>query len=446
MDKFLVVVDHPPPVASSLTLIDKYKPTRAYQVITHDITFACIKKWIQQYKAKDPSIKKCLVLSGVPGIGKNLLARLLLEEEGYKPHIISCHEIKSKTDFTEYLHDLSNFTTTKPKALVITNLDGLNTMDNGVIGELVQFINPLKGIRTKMSERDAFTQKYWKIPIICICNKTKSGKILDVIKVSDCVDFKRPPKAQVITYFKNIVHKEGIKCDVEAIVDGCQGDIRQTFLNLWNGRNPERKDATFDVAECMAILFSPGLQLDVRKCLRLFQVDTSVIPMLVFENYPDTTRDIDVVADIAESMSCGDVFENAIFSKQLWDMTDFLGSASCVYPIKRLGAHRSSAPLKTSKVWSKISNMCTKQNQFKELTCRLKSKQLEYVYHLRDFLYGVFITDGVDAFIRQAVEYSLDEERLYLLMKISSLSPIKSEYKLTTHTKVRKRWKELCET
>jgi ATPase family associated with various cellular activities (AAA) len=450
---YLIPIDTPKTVDErSLSLIDKYRPKYAYQVLTHDITFATIKQWIQNFKERNAIIKKCLVISGVSGIGKNILAKLLLQEEGYTVHVVSCHELKGKAEFADYLYELSHFCEKdQPKALIVSNIDALGTLGDtgGCTAELVQFLNPLKGVRTKHAVRDAFHANYWKIPVICICNTTRSGKILDILKVSDHVEFKRPPKQKVIHFFKNVINKENLKIDnVEKLVDMYQGDIRQTFLNLWRGGSTTTKgtfkDVSFDTDDCMSYFFSKGSSIDTAQCLRLFYTDSSLLPILIFENYPDASKDIHSIANVADSLSISDTFDHYIFANQCWDMTDYVGAAGCAYPVITLKEGAGSGEANTfrqSKVWSKISNMHSKMIQCKELFATLHTpKDLQSLYTLRDTLYQTLQDGGVEGFIRLAMDFDLDPEHVYMLMKISSLSPIKTKYTLAAHAKIKKAW------
>ena len=58
---------------------DKYKPTKLEETCLSMKTINLMRKWIREFK----TINRPLFLHGSTGIGKTVIARLLLEENGY---------------------------------------------------------------------------------------------------------------------------------------------------------------------------------------------------------------------------------------------------------------------------------------------------------------------------------------------------------------------------
>ena len=71
---------------------DKYCPLSTDKIIGNKIAIKEIFSWINLYKQKDKSIKRGLLISGPCGIGKTIVAQLVLKECGYD--VIEINELK----------------------------------------------------------------------------------------------------------------------------------------------------------------------------------------------------------------------------------------------------------------------------------------------------------------------------------------------------------------
>lgn len=451
MDKILIYKNKPKIIDDTKNLmVDVYRPTKTRDIIVNDITLLSIKKWIRQFKNKDSSIKRGLLLSGSAGIGKRLLATLCLEELGYKVRHVGIYDISSKAEFAEYIRDIST-NGCQNTAMVISNIDALNSGDpSGILQVVSDFINPIKGVR-KAEEKKRHQETYWTFPIIFTCHKHTFGKISDLAKETDIIFIQKPPKTKVITYFKGILHNEKIyNVDIDKVVDMCRGDFRQIFLNVSINKHGKKdtslvskKDRDLDVMEAIDLLFKTDAPLDVSTALRLYQIDTSMLPMAGFENYISLTDDIHKVADIASSMSAGDTIEKAVFNSQAWDLVDYVGACSVVYPALKV-RHRTGLILKFGSMWSRISNMYSKVKTINLVKQRMGFVTLEYMYSVRDYLNRFVRDNDVDTLIQEALRFNLNVETLEMLFKLSSLTGVPKNFR-SFYARVKKAWKILDE-
>ena len=452
MDKVLIYKNKPKVVDEKKTLmIDVYRPRKTRDVIVNDITLLSVKKWIRQFKNKDSSIKRGLLLSGSSGIGKKLLATLCLEELGFKVRHVGVYDISSKAEFTEYLQNIS-MNGCRDTAMVISNVDALNSGDpSGFLQVVSDFINPIKGVR-KAEEKKRHQETYWTFPIIFTCHKHTFGKVADLAKETEIVFIQKPPKQKVITYFKGVLHQEKIyNVDIEKVVDTCRGDFRQIFSNIVMNKNGKKdttcmvskKDRNLDVMETIDLLFKTDAPLDVSTALRLYQIDTSMLPMAAFENYIGLTNDIDVVADMADSMSAGDTVERMVFNTQSWDLVDYVGAFSVVAPALKV-RHKTGLVLKFGSMWSRISNMYSKMKTINLVKQRLGFVSIDYMYSVRDYLNRFVRDNDVNTLIEEALHFRLDVETLEMLFKLSSLTGVQKNFR-SFYARVKKAWKILDE-
>ena len=87
--------------------INKYRPTQISQIVGNKIQIDQFLNWLNNINI---SKKLTVIISGYQGIGKTLIIKLVLEENGYNVRIINPNEIKDHRlydDFNDY-HNFSN--------------------------------------------------------------------------------------------------------------------------------------------------------------------------------------------------------------------------------------------------------------------------------------------------------------------------------------------------
>ena len=71
---------------------DRYKPTKLEETCLSMKTINLMRKWIREFK----TINRPLFLHGSTGIGKTVIARLLLEENGYEIVELNISDMRDK--------------------------------------------------------------------------------------------------------------------------------------------------------------------------------------------------------------------------------------------------------------------------------------------------------------------------------------------------------------
>ena len=89
--------------------------------------------------------------------------------------------------------------TSKKIAIIMDEIDGMNSGDKGGINALIKLIRPKK---TKKQKKEQITMN----PIICIGNYHIDKKIKEMMKICDVIEIKMPTKEQVKNLEKNILH------------------------------------------------------------------------------------------------------------------------------------------------------------------------------------------------------------------------------------------------
>ena len=181
--------------------INKYKPTKASNIIGNKNAIMMLTNWIRNYNTNS---QKSAIVSGHHGIGKTITVELIMKEAGYDPQILYPNDIKSHklmedlTEYTTYNDSIYNkmcYRFNKRYALIIDEAESITlTSENNYLLNL-----------HKINNKNNF------FPIIFICNTQHSKLITEIRKTSCEIKFFHPTHFEVKSLIKNIFKKENIK-------------------------------------------------------------------------------------------------------------------------------------------------------------------------------------------------------------------------------------------
>eukprot|EP01084_Bolivina_argentea_P144918 254159_1 len=288
--------------------VDKYKPQRSSDLFGNNESIQKLKQFLLRWdKIKNCNgVKKGVLLSGPPGIGKTLAVHVIAKELLFNIIEMNASDTRSKESLKNAVeqsldnHRISDFfasqNTNKNKnknikniekkkkkirnLIIMDEIDGMSSSDQGGIGELISYI------RTS------------KIPIIFICNDRYTSKIHTLAKYCIDLEFGKPISYQIQNKLDKIVTNEfprDSKDDylmhnkiVEGTIENGCGDIRQMLhlLQLWSndGKNTHnrmlyQKDLTMGPWDILSKLFNTQEELNISKYSE-YDVDYSLISLL----------------------------------------------------------------------------------------------------------------------------------------------------------------------
>jgi replication factor C subunit 1 len=321
---------------------DTHKPTTARQVIGAQYSTMALSSWLRSWNTPQRQFRAAM-LSGPTGIGKSLLAELIYAEAGMKNvlHVDSSRKRTKKAlaeveeafmsrKIDAYL--TGKMQRSKPGGLIIDDLDAMVTgsADRGGVPQIISFI------------------KTTKIPVVCICNDATHRSLKTLVAQCMHVRMQRPSVEGVAQMLLEVSRSENIRIDASrardiAIRSGC--DVRQALCDLQFSvgsrtvtlrqehtvLNLDRPTNAFDTA---SMLFGCRPKDSARVGTCLYECDSMLGPMLVSENYPKTTSDMCVLADVAAAISEGDALEGVVRRKRGWGSipNDVLGLMTCSIP------------------------------------------------------------------------------------------------------------------
>jgi len=319
----------------SLNWIEKYEPKNSKDFIGNTIAVTKIKKWLADFPNSSPSY----IIIGSIGVGKTILSKLLLKEAGYD-YIYYASSDEKKDDIYETV--INN-----PKKKIGVIIDDTNRIN--LTNEKKNIINLFLLNEIKK-----------KFPIILISNLTHSKFINKLVQKKYCpeIKFELPGETSLKIIINKICKGEDLTISVDVInkiIEYSQKDIRKCILILQDlyltfGNNiddqkfkqyriyTQRKDI-----DCGLLISNKNLMdnyKSIQSSLKMYDKEKVLLPLMLFENYPLAINNkmllpknkIEMISNITNSLSIGDVIETNIYSDQNWYLQDTHGFFSCVKP------------------------------------------------------------------------------------------------------------------
>lgn len=454
---------------------DKYRPLSTKQIIGQQGDRSNMKKlmkWLQEWHSNHSGKKKLVrpspwakvdngaffkaaLLSGPPGIGKTTTAHLVCKELGFDVVEFNASDTRSKKLLHEevsellsnkslsgYFLDAAGKKPTENHVLVMDEVDGMaGNEDRGGIQELIQLI------------------KSSRIPVICMCNDRHHPKIRSLTNYCFDLQFSRPNAKQILGAMMSICFKEGIKVPPEAlndIITGANHDIRQVLhhLSLWSVKDKRlsienvkeeseraKKDIKLGPWDVLKKVFSADAHktMSIHDKSDLFFHDYNLGPLFVQENYlgvmPHKARDnrnrqLELVAQTAESISSGNIVEKTIRSKNAWNLLPAQAMFSSVLPGDIMEGHLT-CQINFPAWLGKNSRRSKFQRILQELHGHMRlsisgskdAVNMDYLTHIRDSVVGPLVKEGLDgvpATLHVMQSYYLLREDIDSLIELSS--------------------------
>ena len=300
-----------------------------------------VKKLLKEFNDKkhDLSVKRGIYVYGSPGCGKTEFVVRLLNEMSYVAVRYDAGDIRNKSVIdTITKHNMSDQSvmsifekTPKRIAVVMDEIDGMNTGDKGGITSLIKLIRPKK---TKKQKSEDYTMN----PIICIGNYEMDKKIKEIMKVCHVIEIPAPTHCQMRSLIGEAM--PAIACGlIEKIARFTQCDIRKFMLiyEIYTKNSSIITDETLDT------IFKPKSCSENSKVVvnRLFknrysiaqhtsvisETDRTIIGLLWHENVVDrifyprnayTPQGAEFYERILKNICFADYIDRITFQKQIW--------------------------------------------------------------------------------------------------------------------------------
>lgn len=317
--------------------LDAYSST-----LERHIPFEKIRKALQDFKDNkhDLTQMRGIYVYGAPGSGKSKFVKDTLVSLGYDIVRYDAGDIRNKSIIdTITRHNMSDRNVlsllkreSKPIAIVMDEIDGMNNGDKGGINSLIKLIRPKKTKKQKTEESTA-------TPIVCIGNYHVDKKIKELMRVCIPVEIRTPTNKQT----KELVSRLMTDLDDEtsdAVVKHVQGDLRKlsSMKEMYDSPTTIVKKETMrrfllpksyneDTKDITRRLLNNDVSID-EHLTSLNDTDRTIVGLLWHENVVDCLTKLPksdafpVYLEALDNICYADYIDRVTFQKQIWQFNE----------------------------------------------------------------------------------------------------------------------------
>ena len=280
--------------------------------------------------------KRGIYIYGSPGSGKTYFVKEILKKLDYDTILFDAGDFRNKTVIdTITKHNISDTSIlslfnkkTRKLAIIMDEIDGMNSGDKGGINSLIKLIRPKK---TKKQKKEDITM----VPIICIGNYHIDKKIKEMMKVCVPIELKNPTASQIENIMKLIMPKLDARL-MTNIVQFTQGDLRKlksTFDIYTNQQSILKNKIIRNMFQPKA--YNEDTKIITKKILNnsynikdhiilMNETDRTSVGLLFHENIIDVLEPFDkkdsipFYISILNNICFADYIDRITFQKQIW--------------------------------------------------------------------------------------------------------------------------------
>ena len=285
-------------------------------------------------------VRRGIYIYGNPGTGKTYFIKQLLKKIDHDGIFYDAGDIRNKSIIeTITKHNMADKNILsmfykKPKhiAIVMDEIDGMNSGDKGGINSLIKLIRPKK---TKKQKNEEMSSN----PIICIGNYHIDKKINELMKICHSIELKKPTKDQIREIINELMPSLEDEL-LKNIIEYSQGDLRklQHIYDIYANKHSilkteiiqnifQQKTYNDDTKKIMSSLLVKPSPLDSHLSI-MNETDRTIVGLLWHENIIDTfaNRDkkeaITFYYKVLNNMCLADYIDRITFQKQIWQFNE----------------------------------------------------------------------------------------------------------------------------
>ena len=303
-------------------------------------------------------MNKGVYIYGDPGSGKSTFITEILKELDYDVIVYDAGDIRNKTiidNITSRNMSDKNIMSlfnkkVKKIAIIMDEIDGMNSGDKGGINSLIKLIRPKK---TKKQKLEEFSMN----PIICIGNYHIDKKIKELMKVCHTIELKSPTSPQIKDIMKEML-PDISKHFVNDIIQYVQGDLRKlnTIYNIYKNNISllngtinmnifQMKNYNYDTKKITYKLMNQPYSFNEHNSV-MNETDRTIIGLLWHENIIDVldkmdkSDSIDLYLKQLDNICFADYIDRITFQKQIWQFNEM---SSLIKTFKNNKLHHDTA-------------------------------------------------------------------------------------------------------
>ena len=293
--------------------------------------------------------KRGIYIYGNPGSGKSHFIKEILAELQYDMIMYDAGDIRNKSIIeTITKHNMSDqnilsmfYGKIQNIAIVMDEIDGMNSGDKGGINSLIKLIRPKK---TKKQKLEDVTLN----PIICIGNYHVDKKIKELMKVCHTIELKNPKPKEIKEIIEKLMPSLEKKL-VENITVFVQGDLRKlnSIINIYKSKmgflkneiiNNIFHEKTYneDTKKITKKLINSSYEISDHNLI-MNETDRTIVGLLWHENIIDVLNKVDkdkgipIYTDILDNICFSDYIDRITFQKQIWQFNEMSSLTKTFY-------------------------------------------------------------------------------------------------------------------
>jgi replication factor C large subunit len=427
--------------------IEKYKPKKIKDIIGNSNSILKINHWLSNFRNEKHS---SLVISGYHGVGKNLITKILLENNNYYFKWLDYKDEKAKNLFDDLVNcftgdTLEKFFSKENKkfALIINDIEKIT----------------LKNEKSRIKElvKQNYIRKYF--PIIFISNMQHNKLLTDILDHSDSIKLSQPSDKDLLVLLNRIVCKGDIIISDEKIkkklIKYAQNDMRRLISIVYdlsnsfeNGKDIDKESLKLYYSNSQkkckdTSLFEASKTLideynDINNSLSLYKVDKVLVPLTIHENFTKSIfnrykkNDIyfDTLKNVTDSISKGDVIETNIYTDQNWFLHEIHGFYTCAktsYHINKHDLSKKPTPYYYEMKFSSDLNQTSLKNinkkQITNLQKIFQNKSFNDIINLNKLIYHLVKNEKIKELYSIMKDYDSNVKTVETIIKIDKTLP-----------------------
>ncbi len=295
--------------------IHKHAPKTLEEFVGNREAVARILNWLSNWKNES---KKALLIYGPPGVGKTTLMGLLAKKFNLFLIETNASDLRAgeviKDKFESALQQSSLFY--KGKLMVFDEVDGIaGAEDKGAVAAIIEIIRKTR------------------FPIVLIANDPYVPALRPLRNLCEMVEFKKVDARSIAKRLKEILMREGIQFDEEAInmiANNANGDLKAAINDLQLIAEGKSKITSEDVKiagyrdternifEALRIIFKTEKADVANWAVSNLEKDPDEFILWVRENVPLEYEKADDLLRAYYFISRADVFRGRIVRQQYW--------------------------------------------------------------------------------------------------------------------------------
>ena len=383
---------------------------------------------------QDLATKRGIYIYGNPGVGKTRFVYDILKKLNYDIIGFDAGDVRNKSAIEKITkHNMSDknimnlfYKKSKKIAIVMDEIDGMNSGDKGGINSLIKLMRPKK---TRRQKKEDITLN----PIICIGNYHVDKKIKEIKKTIDNIELKTPTNKQIQKIlFKLIKNKK----KGEMFSTYIRGDLRKVqLINKLNTVNDTIINDDDINHFFLGVDYNDDTKIITKKLLNnsysidehfklMNDTNRTSVALLFHENIIDIlstvnkNESIEFYLKILENICFSDYIDRITFQKQIWifnEMTSLIKTLynNHLYQNNYKYKKQHTGTVRFTKVLTKysteynnsvfIQDMCRKFHMDqKDLLC--------YFFHLKE---TKIIEDIIEMFEKKGIINKLETVRMF---------------------------------